>query len=335
MPDNKGNNNGGKNDGKGGKNDGKGGGNKDPKTTMSEYGFNRRFLQDHPEVERLVKQAFNQQWTVERFQAEVKDTKWWQRTAAPQRQWDMLEAESPQEAQRQVTDKTKDLRTQAAQMGVPLGDNRAEQLARSALRNGMTETEILSFMAGQFDITPDLSNKQEKRMTKREEEAWFKKHKNDDPGLITGVAGETVTQLEEMSRAYGITVSNKTLQNQVQKVIRGEENANSLQDFYIEQAKALYPTLEAQLNGGRTVQDMLTPYQEIAAKELGMVPDAMDPTDKKWTAALTGGKDGLMSADEWQQTVRNDARYGWDKGAVAKQMAAQLTNDLAKMFGAA
>lgn len=322
-----------KNDGKK-KNDGKGDG-KGDRTTMAEYGFNRRFLSDHPEVERLVKQAFNQQWTVERFQAEVKDTKWWQRTAAPQRQWDMLEAESPQEADRQVADKRKDLLTQAAQMGVPLSKNRADQLARSALRNGMTETEILSFMADRFDITPDLSKKQEKRMTRKEEEAWYQKNKNRDPGLVTGVAGETLTQLEEMSRAYGITVSNKTLQNQVQKVIRGEENPSSLQDYYIEQAKALYPTLEDQLNAGRTVQDMLNPYQEIAAKELGMVPDAMDPTDKKWTAALTGGKNGLMSADEWQQTVRNDKRYGWDKGAVAKQMAAQLTNDLAKMFGAA
>lgn len=320
-----------KNDGKGGKNDGKGGGDK---TTMAEYGFNKRFLNDNPEIDRLVKQAFNQQWTVERFQAEVKDSKWWQKHSAPQRAWDLLEAETPQEADRQIADKRKDLLQQAGQLGIALSNNRADQLARSALRNGMTETEVLSFMAGQFDITPDLSKQQQKRMTKREEEAWRQKHKNDDPGLQLGVAGETLTQLEEMSRAYGITVSNKTLQNQVQKVLRGEQNTSSLQDFYIEQAKALYPTLDDKLNAGMTVQDMLTPYQEIAAKELGLMPDSMDPTDKKWTAALTAGKNGMMSADEWQQTVRNDERYGWDKGAVAKQMAAQLTNDLAKMFGA-
>jgi len=319
-----------KNDGKGGKGD-----NKDPKTTMAEYGFNKRFLNDNPEIDRLVTKAFNQQWTVERFQAEVKDSKWWQKHTAPQRAWDLLEAETPQEADRQIADQRKVLIQQAAQLGIPLNENKADQMARASLRNGMTETEILSFMAARFDITPDLTQKQEKRMTKREEEAWLQKHRNDDPGLQLGVAGETLTQLEEMSRAYGITVSNKTLQNQVQKVLRGEQNTSSLQDFYIEQAKALYPTLEDQLNAGRTVQDMLTPYQEIAAKELGMMPDSMDPTDKKWTAALTGGKNGLMSADEWQQTVRNDKRYGWDQGSVAKEMAAGLTMNLAKMFGAA
>ena len=315
------------------KDDGKGKGGGD-RTSMAEYGFNRRFLDDHPEIERLVKQAFHQQWTVERFQAEVKDTGWWKRTSAPQRAWDMLEAETPQEADRQVADKRKDLLKQAQQMGVPLPNNRADQLARAALRNGMTETEVLSFMAARFDITPDLTKQQKKRMTKREEQQWLARHKNDDPGTVLGVAGETLTALEEMSRAYGVTVSNKTLQKQVQKVIAGEQNVSSLQDYYIEQAKALYPTLNDKLDAGMTVQDMLNPYQEIAAKELGMMPDSMDPTDKKWTAALTGGKNGMMTADEWQQTVRTDQRYGWDKGAVAKQMAAQLTNDLAKMFGA-
>jgi hypothetical protein len=178
-----------------------------------------------------------------------------------------------------------------------------------------------------------LSKKDKKDMTAKEEKKYEREQRQLENAPITGQAGVTVVGLRQMAEDYGVSVSDNRLEKQIQKVLSGEIDVAGLQGWYIKQAKQLYPTLEGELDEGTTVADMLASYQEIAARELGIPADQMDPTNPKWTAALTAGKNGRMTADEWQYHLRNNKRYGWDKTSGAKQQAVDLAAQLAQAFG--
>lgn len=286
------------------------------KHSKNEYGFNAAFLDAHPDIAKLVDKAFNQQWTPSRFQAELMDTQWYQNHTDAQQRWQVINAEKPAQAAKLVFDQKNDLATQAAGMGIQLSQGQLEHLATRAIATGMTSQEVLSVLASNFDMTPG-------------------NNKNGKVDPLTGTAGETVTQLEQMAKSYGITVGNRTLEGQVQDVLSGASDVEKMRQYYIQQASNMYPTLAEQLKSGSTVQGMLQSYQDMAAKELGQPIDAMDPTDPKWTKALTNGANGLMTADEWLQTLRSDTQYGFDKSNSARGAAAGLMTDLAKMFGGA
>jgi hypothetical protein len=107
-----------------------------------------------------------------------------------------------------------------------------------------------------------------------------------------------------------------------------------MEDIFREQAKVLYPAVERQLDAGRTVRDMLSPYLQAAASELGVPPDQMDTFKSKWTVPLTGGaKGGPMTLDEWTKTYRTDKRYKYDQSASAKQAAAGIATELGRLMG--
>jgi len=322
----------------GGGNGGGGGGSQGEKMTTAMYGFTKAFLEDHKDIAKLVQQAENQQWTLERFQAEVKNTNWWENRTTAQRQWEILNSEQPGEAAHQIRQKALDLRTLAQSMGVDIDAKRFDNLAQSALRNGMTDQEVLSMFAQKFDMTTDrsdLTKGQKERLSPAEEQRKIQNMRlAQDGNPLMGEAAVDVAGLRTMADQYGIKVNDKTLEKQTQRILSGGGTLDSMRDYYVEQAKALYPPMAEKFDKGMTVADMMDPYQSIASQELGIMPAAMDNTDGKWTRALTGGKNGLMTADEWTQMIRNDKTYGWDKTSGARQQAADLTTKMAAMFGA-
>jgi hypothetical protein len=138
--------------------------------------------------------------------------------------------------------------------------------------------------------------------------------------------------LRSTASKYGITLPPETLTNYARSVIGGQTDVQSYEDAMREQAKVLYPTAAAQLDKGLTVQDVVAPYTNMAATELGINPTDISLTDPKWTRALTGQNGTMMSAADWMNTVRSDPTYGWDRSQSAKTTALSMAQNIRTIF---
>lgn len=149
---------------------------------------------------------------------------------------------------------------------------------------------------------------------------------------------DSITKYITLSNDYGLPVSFEAAARQVDRVVRGEVAPDALQEELRIQAKALYPQLAQQIDGGSTISDIYAPYQQMASDLLGVNPADIKLTDPKWQLPLqVTGKDGqkrLATTDEWQTILRANPVYGYDTSTNGRQTAAQLTTQLGKMFGA-
>lgn len=291
-----GNNNGGGGNGQGG---GGGGNNNDPQVSRAEYGFSQPFLEHHPEIRDMVDKAHNQQWTVERFLAEVKSTQWWRQTTASQRQWQKLLSEEPAEAKNQLEQKAQDVKRIAASLGVDLTGKDVSLMAERAARSALDDVDLQHLIARKYQY----GDKAE-----------------------TGNAAVTVDQLRDIADSYGIKMDRNTMDKMTSQVLSGDQTVEAMIDRIREQAKMLYPNLGKQLDT-HTVADLLDPYKNMAADELGIPTVNMRTSDPKWLRFISG-RDGPMTMDEAQALVRTNKQYGFDTTSKARGESAQFATDL-------
>jgi hypothetical protein len=60
----------------------------------------------------------------------------------------------------------------------------------------------------------------------------------------------------------------------------------------------------------------------------------MTTSDPIWSVALNG-PNGPMTVDEWERTIKTDARYGWDRTKKARNEFSNLADELLSAFGMA
>ena len=276
------------------------------KTTPANYGFARAFLTTHPEIKALVNKAIKGEWTPDKFQYAVKDTAWYRQHTETQRQADLLQTSDPAQWQNQVNEATQKIQRAAAQAGVTVSAADAAQAAQLSIRNGWDDTDY---------------------------QAWIGNHYtySEDPA---GAASTTIDQLRRMSQAYGVTLSNATLQAWTRQVLGGGAEAGDFEDRIREQAKVLFPGAAGWLDSGQTVADIASPYLEYASKLLNVPVSQMDITEPKWQKMLNGGQNGAMlSLEQFGKAIRTDSQYGWATSLDAKASAYSLANGLSQIMG--
>ena len=281
------------------------------KKTAADYGYIDAFLKAHPDVKAMVDKAADQDWTPTRLQAAIKSTGWWKSRSEAQRNYDLMRAENPREAERQVAYTFRQMRQMSGEMGVSIGTKALQEMARKATENKWSEAETKLQLSLLFNVG-----------TKGTGEEY------------RGDAGETVDVLTRLSADFGVTLSNPDLQRFTRQVLAGEATIEGLTDHFREQAKVLYPQISKDLDAGMTTQTYLAPFLSIAQNELGITNQRFDLADSKWTAALSGADGKPMSADQWTQKLRTESRYGWDKTVNARAQGAELANQFGRMFGA-
>lgn len=280
------------------------------KLDMGNYGYVQAFLDTHPQVAAKIEQARREGWTEAKLQGEIKETNWWKNRTEAQRRWDLISAESPEGEAKDIIDaKADDLKAIFSRSGVKLTKRELKELSKKAAINDWDEGEMMAAAARFFDMTGK---------------------KNQGP--LTGVAGETVSQIDQMMYDWGIKVDRHTKERWTKRVLRGDLDVETMEDKMREQAKALFPSLAKDLDV-YSVRDMLQPYLMVAADELGIPPEQMSTFDPKWLKPLKGKNENQrMDMDEWLAHIRNDKKYGWDNTANAREMAATMAYNLGKAF---
>jgi len=274
----------------------------------SDFGFDPEFLRTHKEIAELVEKAVDKEWSIPRFEAELKQTKWWQNHTVAERSWQIQLTEDPAEAESLLEKSKQDLITMADQMGVVLSDEQVDRISARAVRQGLDPTEIQLIIGQKFRM---------------------------DKGAERGQAATIVSDIRTMADEFGLPVSRRRLNRWTQEVLSGRQTVEGYADVMREQALAAYSHLAPVLNNGSTVRQWADPYLQQASSLLGVSTDQMRLQKGKYAQLLNPTKDGkIPTMDEWTRTIMKDEKFGYDKTNGAQESASQLALSLGRMMGA-
>lgn len=279
--------------------------------TAESYGFNEAFLDANPELKKKFNQAVKEGWSSDKFQAEIRDTRWWKTHSQSERDFLTLKFGDPKTADQKLQQAYVHVRQLAAQMGIVENTSqmaRIKQWAYNYAAKGWDDATLRDTI-GKY--------------------VYF------DKGL-QGEGGDTINQLRSYAYSMGVTMSSSWYTNNARNVIRGVAALQDYKDQILKQAKAQFPTFSKQLDAGQTVQDIASPYLSSMQNILEIPTGGVSVQDKLIKSALNS-KDPKTGASQpmpiWQfeNKLRDDPR--WKSTQNAQNSMMQVAHQVLSDFG--
>lgn len=274
----------------------------------AEYGLTLSFLNSNKELKRLFDQAVKNTWDPARFQAAVRNTQWYKKTAEPYRQAQVLQKTDPATYRQRLSQVRARVRLMATEFGATLNGKAFDQLAERVFQMGMDDNQVRRQL-GQYVKYSD--------------------------GRLLGQAGQWEQEARQHMQDMGITWNDKTIRRVVSNMVRGDITIQDVISRVNEQAKSKYRHLADRIDQGETVYDIASPYMQEIGEILEINPEsitlknslikkALDQRDEK-------GNSRTMTLSEFGDTLRKDSR--WRNTQNAQEVAAQTTRDLLSSMG--
>lgn len=286
-----------------------------PKTrdeTAEEYGFVATLLDSNPELKDKFDEAVKAGWSAEKFQAELRDTKWWKGHSQQQRDFLMLQYGDPATAKQKLDQATVKVKQLAETLGIRAGSGIDKQLKSWALHvamDGWDDSRLRWDMGKWLNFSGDVRQ---------------------------GEGGEALDKLKEYTYNMGVTMTGKWYADAARAIVRGTGTQQDYEDQVRRAAKTMFPEWSKQLDSGQTVADIANPYFSSMAQILELPPGSInlfDPTIKK---ALQN-KDKVTGANSvkplWQfeNDLRSDSR--WKSTQNAQNSMMQIAHQVLADFG--
>lgn len=259
-----------------------------PEEQAAQYGWSVSFLEHNPELKKLFDQAVKGTWTADKFQAEIRNTKWWQTTSETARQTQALKATDPATYNANLTAARLQVQLLASEVGAALPSGQLGKIAESVMSAGLDENGIRNILGNYVGFTKN--------------------------GTMTGEAGMHQYTMKQYATSMGVSISDQALKNQAALVVRKLATTQDFEDQLREQAKSSYPAYSQQIDGGQTMMDIATPYMQTMAQELGIPSTNITLQDPLIKSALNGldqqGKPAGKNLLDFTTSLRNDPRWG-------------------------
>jgi len=282
-----------------------------PEELAANYGWSYAFLNGVPELKDKFKQAVDETWTAQKFQAELRDTDWWKKTSDSARQAQVMKTTDPATWTASVNAATIQIQQLASEIGAAIPANRLKGIVESAIKTGIDKDEdALRNILGQYvGFTKD--------------------------GTLKGEAGMHEYTMKQYAAQMGVKLDDQAIKNQAQLVVRKLSTTQDFEDQIRTQAKSAFPGYETQIDSGMTMKDIASPYEQMMAKELELPTNAKGLDDPLIRSALNGlSKDGKptgMSLTDFQSSLRNDPR--WRSTTNARNSALDLGASVLRDMG--
>jgi hypothetical protein len=263
------------------------------------YGMSYAFFKSQPELYKKLKEAVSGQWSPDKFQAEVKNTKWWKTHSETVRQAQVLQKTDPATYNAQMQAARVAAKKLAVQAGAVLSDKAVEQLAKGMVWYGWQDAEIQNFV-GQYI-------------------------KFQDGQVLGGMAGQVAEAIKQEAYKNGVAVTKQSVLNNAQYVVRGLTSMEQIQASLREQSAGLYPAFAEQIKAGADIQDLAQPYIQAVSQELGVPDTDVSVFSPKVKAALnrvnSQGQPEAMSMTDFTQSLRDDPAWAKTQNAQDRVMA--------------
>lgn len=269
-----------------------------PEELAAEYGWAHSFLNSIPEIKGLFGQMVDETWTKEKFQAKLRETKWWKtnsdsmRKAAQEKQIDPATYSAKLNAMRIQ------IMQMAGEMGASIPPAKLNSIAEKAVQTNMDEA-LLKYTLGSYVTFTSAQN-------------------------LRGAAGMFEHNMKQFAEEQGIKLDKQALLNQAQLVARGLATEEDFKNQVVNQAASMYPAYTQQLQGGQTMKQIASPYLDAMSQDLELNPAAVSLQDPLIKSALNGvnaqGRPVGMDLPTFQNMIRNDPRWSRTQAAQDKIM---------------
>lgn len=270
----------------------------------SSYGWAYGFLNSNPELKGLFNDAVKGQWTTDKFQAELRDTKWWKSNSDTRRQAQVMQKTDPATWNAQLGAATLKVRQLAAEIGAAIPESKISGIAKSLIETGAIDDEGLMRNALGGYVT------------------FFK------DGTLKGEAAIHEYTMKQFAYANGVQLSDDAVKKQAQLVVRKLATTEDFQNQVRQSAISLFPAYQKQIEAGSNVADIASPYIQMMSSELELPYQGLDVLDPTIRGALNGmdksGKPVGTTLTDFQQRLRNDPRWKQTSNARNGAMSAGL-----------
>ena len=273
-----------------------------------QYGFVESLMDSNKELKDLFSKAVSGTWTPAKFQAELRDTKWWKTLSKSQREFLITQYGDPATGRQKLDQNIIKVQQLGAQMGVKLTAKGWRDLAYQYSYNGWTDQQLRYQLGRRLNM----------------------------PGTQRfGEAGELQDKLSEYAYNMGISVSDSWMDSAAKEVMSGMASQQDYESKLREQAKATYSFWAKQIDAGQSVADIASPYMQTMAQILELPQGSVnlfDPTIKKALQFRDStGKSMAKPLWQFEYEIRDDPR--WKKTNNAQNSIMQTAHQVLADFG--
>jgi hypothetical protein len=266
-------------------------------------------LDSIPELAHLVDQALSGQWTANKFQNEVENSKWWRNHSDTARQVIIQRANDPKAFQQNLGNTTNTVVALARQLGFTVDRATAQAIANHALMTGNNSSQDWL----------------ERQLGKRQDYSHVK-----NISTLQGQMATVASQLSEAAAQYGMNWTAAQIAQRAQNVVQG----NTTSDTYVNQlkswAKSAFPALAKEIDSGMTVHQLADPYVQSMSQLLEVDPGSLSLYTPAIRRALQGTQDPktkdrvTMNLSDFEDQVRGDPRWAYTQNAKDTMSSALL-----------
>lgn len=273
-----------------------------------QYGFVESLLNSNKELKSLFQKAVKGGWLPDKFQAELRDTKWWKTLNKSQREFLITQYGDPATGRQKLDQNQIKIKQLGSQMGIRLDDKGWKDLAYQYTYNGWTDQQL------RYQLGRRLNMPGTQRL---------------------GEAGEIQDKLSEYAYNMGISVSDSWMDKAARDIVSGMATQQDFESKLREQAKATYSFWAKQIDGGQSVSDLASPYMQTMAQILELPPGSVNLFDPKIKASLQfrdkSGKSAVKPLWQFENEMRDDPR--WKKTNNAQDSIMQVAHQVLSDFG--
>jgi len=263
-----------------------------PEELASEYGFAYSFLKGQPGVAKVFDDYVKNNLSKEAFQAELRNTKWWQENSDTMRKTQAMKATDPATYEANLQATMVMVEQEAAKIGASIPPKKMRSIAEKALATNMDKGALANVLGGYVKFVG---------------------------GTLKGEAGQYENSIKSYAASQGVTLNDDSIKNQAALIARKLATESDFKNQIMRQAISAYPGYKTQLEAGQTMQDIANPYIQIMAQQLEVNPASITMRDPLIRSALNGvnadGKPTGMDQTTFLQHVRSDPRWTQTQGA--------------------
>lgn len=276
-----------------------------------QYGYVEAVFNSVPELKSLFNKAVKGQWTSQKFQAELRNTKWFKSRPESARKFLVEQAADPATSKQKIEQAAIKLKQISAGLGGTTNDKAIRDFAVKSLMNGWTDAQVRYELAKSITLAGDTR---------------------------FGEAGENYDKLASLAYEMGVKLSDGYLDAAAKKITSGMASMQEYEDNIRRTAKGQFGMWAKQIDAGQTVAELASPYLQSMATILELPPGSInlfDPTISKslqWKDPKTG-LNSIKPMWQFENDLRTDDR--WKKTQNAQNSATQVAHQVLSDFGLA
>jgi hypothetical protein len=270
------------------------------------------FLNSNKELKKLFQQAVKGSWSADKFQAKLRNTKWWKTTSKDEREYLLMLKSDPASAKQEMTQARTKMWQLANQMGMVMTAHAKKKVAQAAyymVAQGWDESQLRNYLGKYVYFAGET---------------------------LQGEGGEVIEEMREYAWSMGIKLDDKFYTDGARLIIRGMATVQDYQSKILNKAKASFPQWTKQLEGGQTVADIASPYLQSMAQILELPPGSVNLFDTTIRKALNYTNPGTLAKEakplwQFENELRGDPR--WKKTKNAQDSLFQVGHQVLADFG--